>query len=208
VKIKHRKLSSYFYSCKFAFHGKKLNMNASDKSPFGRVEGPGGKIFLVGFMGSGKTHWGKIWAAQTGLQFFDLDHVIEAQENKTVAEIFEQNGEAYFRQMETDVLASFSSNNNCIISCGGGTPCFNNNIQWMNAHGTSIYFSAAAPDLLSRIIDERAKRPVFKDVADENLLTFIENKLAEREPFYSQAAITLPVKDITADTIKNIFHNV
>jgi shikimate kinase len=141
------------------------------------------------------------------LPFFDLDHVIEEQENKTIAAIFEQDGEAYFRQKETEVLESFFENNNCIISCGGGTACFNNNMQWMNAHGTTVYFAAGAHDIIKRVIDERAKRPVFNEVSDENLLSFIENKLKEREPFYSQATIILHVNDITASSIHKILNN-
>jgi len=164
-------------------------------------------VFLIGFMGSGKTHWGKIWAQQTGLPFFDLDEVIEEQENKTIAAIFEQDGENYFRQRETEVLESFSCKTNAIISCGGGTACFNNNMQWMNDTGTTVYFSATAPQIIKRIIDERAKRPVFRDVTGENLLPFIENKLIEREPFYSQAKIILPVSDITASSIEKILQH-
>jgi shikimate kinase len=113
-------------------------------------------IFLIGFMGTGKTHWGKIWAAKTGLPFFDLDDVIEEQENKTIAAIFEQDGESYFRQRETAVLQSFSGYQNSIISCGGGTACFNNNMQWMNDNGTTVYLSATAADIIKRVIDERA----------------------------------------------------
>ena len=171
------------------------------------ASGAGGKIFLIGFMGSGKTHWGKIWAQQTGLPFFDLDDEIEEQENKTITAIFEQDGETYFRQKETEVLESFSGKANAIISCGGGTACFNNNMQWMNDNGTTVYFLATAGDIIKRIIDERAKRPVLNDVTDDNLLAFIESKLIEREPFYSQAQIILPVTGITTSSIKKILQN-
>ena len=172
-------------------------MNTSGNSPLG----DGGCIFLIGFMGSGKTHWGKIWAAKSGLQFFDLDAVIEQEEKKSIAEIFEQNGEAYFRQRETEVLKTFTQKQHCIIACGGGTPCFNNNMQWMNDNGQTIYLLATPNQILQRVITEQEQRPLIKDFSPEDLMLFIENKLKEREPFYSNAKIILPVATITADTI-------
>jgi shikimate kinase len=162
------------------------------------------KIFLIGFMGSGKTYWGKLWAEASGLQFFDLDDVIEQEEKKTITEIFEQKGEFYFRQMETDILKTFSQKDNCIIACGGGTPCFNNNIQWMNNNGTVVYLLATATDIMKRVITEQKKRPLLKDLSSEELLVFIENKLKDRASFYNQAKIILPVTAITTHTINTI----
>ena len=175
-------------------------MNASHNSPF---RGLGG-IFLIGFMGSGKTHWGRLWAQQTGIPFFDLDEVIEQQEHKTIAEIFEQNGETYFRQKETEVLKTFSEKKNCIIACGGGTPCFNNNMQWMNEHGTTVYLSATPDEIVKRVITEQEKRPLIKNLHPSELKSFIEKKLKDREPFYTTAKIILPVNEITAATIHSI----
>ncbi len=170
------------------------------------VEGGDGgiKIFLIGFMGSGKTHWGKLWSVKSGKQFFDLDEVIEQEEKKSVAEIFSQNGEAYFRQKEMEILQTFATKQNCIIACGGGTPCFNNNMQWMNANGTTVYLAATAQDIFKRVITEQEKRPLIKDFSPQELLVFIENKLQEREIYYLQAKITLPVSAITADSINLI----
>ncbi len=155
-------------------------------------------------MGSGKTHWGKSWAIQSGMQFFDLDEVIEQQEQRTIAEIFEQNSEVYFRNIETEVLKTFAKRSNCIIACGGGTPCFNNNMQWMNENGTTVYLSATADDIIKRVKGEQEKRPLIKGLSMEELKTFIEKKLQERETFYAQAKITLPVTAIDADTINLI----
>ena len=162
------------------------------------------KIFLIGFMGSGKTHWGKLWAIKSGMQFFDLDEIIEQQEKRSVAQIFEQSGEAYFRQAESNTLKTFSTRSNCIIACGGGTPCFNNNMQWMNENGTTVYLSATADDIFKRVITEQDKRPLIKDFSPGELVGFIENKLKERETFYSQAKITLPVTGVDSDTINLI----
>ncbi|MGG9960597.1 shikimate kinase [Ferruginibacter sp. SUN106] len=171
-------------------------MNDSDK--------PVHNIFLIGFMGNGKTYWGKLWAAESGLEFFDLDHVIEKEEQKTIAAIFEENGEAYFRQKETDVLKTFSQKTNCIIACGGGTPCFNNNMQWMNDNGTTVYLAATPADIFKRVIGEQAKRPLIKDLSPDELIIFIEKKLQERAPVYNTAKIILPVTEINAATINTL----
>ncbi len=162
------------------------------------------KIFLIGFMGSGKTHWGKLWSVKSGMQFFDLDEIIEQQEGKTITAIFENDGEAYFRQTESTVLQTFSQRANCIIACGGGTPCFNNNMHWMNENGTTVYLSAGVNDILQRLITEQGKRPLLKNFSPGELKDFIENKLKEREPFYAQAKIILPVTGINSDTINLI----
>jgi shikimate kinase len=162
------------------------------------------KIFLVGFMGSGKTYWGKQWAAKTGLPFFDLDDIIEKQEGKTIADIFQQHGEQWFRQKETEVLHSFSAIESGIISCGGGTPCFNDNMHWMNQHGTSIYLTATPEQIADRLIHEKQKRPLVKDLHADELLTFIANKLKERDVFYSTATIILPVATASLESINEL----
>jgi shikimate kinase len=154
------------------------------------------KIFLIGFMGSGKTYWGKIWAKQNLLLFFDLDEVIEEQEKKTIADIFEVNGEDYFREKETMALKTFAGMDNCIIACGGGTACFNNNMQWMNDNGTTVYLSATPQYIYNRVFEEKGKRPLFFNLDKDELASFIENKLKEREPFYRQAKIIVPVEGL------------
>jgi shikimate kinase len=188
-------------------NSKLQNLDISKKAGFSNNSplGNGGiKIFIIGFMGSGKTHWGKIWAAKSGLQFFDLDEVIEQEEKKSVAEIFSQKGEAYFRQREMEMLQIFATKENCIIACGGGTPCFNNNMQWMSANGTTVYLLATAKEIFNRVITEQQKRPLIKDFSPQELLVFIENKLQEREIYYSQAKIILPASAIKADSINSI----
>lgn len=158
-------------------------------------------------MGSGKTHWGKLWAAKNGMQFFDLDELIEQDEKKTIAEIFIQKGEPYFRQKETDILKATVQKENCIVACGGGTPCFNNNIQWMNENGITVYFLANSSDIFNRVILEQKKRPLIKNLSPEELLIFIENTLIEREQFYLKAKMILPVTQITLNTIDSIDKN-
>src|SRR5574339_546695 len=97
------------------------------------------RIFLIGFMGSGKTHWGKQLAERLKLPFFDLDEVVMQSEKKTVPEIFNTNGEEYFRLKEKEMLERLvDENESMVVSCGGGTPCFFNNIEFMKKYGTVV----------------------------------------------------------------------
>jgi shikimate kinase len=162
------------------------------------------QLFLIGFMGSGKTYWGNLWAQHTGMQFYDLDEVIEQQEGKTIAALFEEYGEEWFRKKESMVLQTFAEKNNCIIACGGGTPCFNNNMQWMNAHGNTVYLYATPEQIASRLVTETDKRPLVKGLYAPELLSFVKSKLKEREPFYSQAKNILPVASVAAATINEL----
>ncbi len=159
------------------------------------------KIFLIGFMGSGKTHWGKIWANRYGLQFFDHDEMIEQREQKTIDAIFERYGEDLFREKESALLKTFFQKDNAIIACGGGAPCFFDNMQWMNENGITIYLKATPAQIAERVINEKDKRPLLKKLNNGELLSFIEQKLTEREPFYNQAKIILPIEVLNTDSL-------
>jgi shikimate kinase len=175
--------------------------NASDNSPF---RGLGGKVFLIGFMGSGKTYWGKIWAQRYGLKFYDLDAVVEEKEGRSIAAIFEKDGEAFFRKVETAALQQFSKVEKAVIACGGGAACFNDNMKWMNENGITVYLSATAAYILSRVKEEKDKRPLINKMNEAELLFFIEQKLKEREPFYSQAQFVLPVDKLNTDSLSTL----
>jgi shikimate kinase len=168
--------------------------NASDNSPF---RGPGGKFFLVGFMGSGKTYWGRKWAQQQHLDFFDLDDVIESEQQKTISEIFEKEGEDHFREIEAGYLRTFSQKDNFIVACGGGTACFNDNMQWMNENGMVVYLSASPQTIYDRVASEKNKRPLLEKISEPELLCFIEQKLKEREHFYKQAKVIVRVEELS-----------
>ena len=177
--------------------------NASVNSPF-RGLGGFGSIFLIGFMGSGKTYWGKIWAQKKGFDFYDLDEIIEQSEKKSIAEIFEKAGEEYFRKIETVALHQFSKIENAVISCGGGAACFNDNMAWMNEHGITVYLTATPQYILARVKEEKDKRPLINKLNEAELLFFVEQKLKERESFYNQAKIILPVANVNDDSISTI----
>lgn len=159
------------------------------------------KIFLIGFMGSGKTHWGRIWAKEDQVDFYDLDELIEKEESRSVATIFDENGEHYFREKETEVLRKFTGKENFLLACGGGAPCFNDNMQWMNDNGTTVYLSASPQYLFEKVIAEKDKRPLIKNLAPEELFSFIEQKLKEREPVYQQAKVILPVSGLNNSSL-------
>lgn len=160
------------------------------------------KIFLVGFMGVGKSYWGKLWAQQLGMDFYDLDETIEQQEQKSISDIFKKNGEDIFRQIETEVLTSFADKDNFIMACGGGTACFNRNMDWMNKHGLTIYLSANAKEIYKRVYNEKQKRPLIKNTMDNELLEVITIKLLEREQFYLQAKNSLVVNLLSIDSLQ------
>lgn len=157
-------------------------------------------FFLNGFMGSGKSHWGKIWAAEFKLAFVDLDEVIQMEEGSSVVDIFESKGEEYFRRVEAKTLREVSEQKNTIIACGGGTPCFHDNMKWMNDKGISVYISATPEDILRRLLNGQAQRPLIKKLNPSELLFFIQQKIKEREPFYKQCNIILQSADITEHT--------
>jgi shikimate kinase len=159
-------------------------------------------IFLVGFMGSGKTHWGNRWSQAYQIPFVDLDDAIEAAEGKTIPDIFAIHGEAYFRDIETKTLRDLSQKKNIIIACGGGTPCFHDNMKWMNDHGITIYVTAPAEVIMKRVIVQQDKRPLLRDMNPIELLAYIEQTIKSREPYYSQAKITLVEENIDNETFQ------
>lgn len=167
-----------------------------------------GNFFLIGFMGSGKSHWGKIWAEANQLSFVDLDAVIEEKAGKTVAEIFELDGEDHFRGLEADALRACADLQNAIIACGGGTPCFYENMRWMNEHGTTIYIACTTTEILERVLLEKEKRPLLKKLNHAELLFFIEQKVKERTPFYSQASLTVQSGLLTETSFPNIISTI
>jgi len=158
-------------------------------------------IFLIGFMGSGKSHWGHIWAAKNRLNFFDLDSKIEKAFKMTITEIFEKKGEEKFRELERCHLRKFANKKNFLLACGGGTPCFSDNLQRMKSQGKVFYLKAEPELLLQQVMHETEKRPVIKKVNPSELLFFIKKKLEEREPYYSQADVILNVDELNENSL-------
>ncbi len=182
------------------------NINSSNNS-YANQRGLG-VFFLIGYMGSGKTHWGKIWAAANQLSFVDLDEVIEKKAGKTIAGIFEISGEDHFRKIEAEALRTCVDLQNTIVACGGGTPCFYENMQWMNDTGITIYIACTSPEILQRVLSEKEKRPLLKKLNQAELLFFIEQKVEERLPFYSQAKVTVQSNLLTEKSFPGIISTI
>ena len=143
-------------------------------------------------MGSGKTHWGKLVADEMKMPFFDLDKVITDKEQKTVTEIFAENGEEYFRVKEREVLESLTAEHErFILSCGGGTPCFFNNISFMKKQGKVVWLNTQVDVLVSRLLKEKNTRPLIRDIPSSELKGFIMKKLLSRKLYYQQADLTV-----------------
>ncbi len=152
------------------------------------------RIFLIGFMGSGKSYTGRRLAEEAAVPFFDLDKLIETREGRSIRAIFEEEGEPYFRERERDALREMARFRNAVISCGGGTPCFHNNMSWMNQQGVTIYLRAPAEVLARRLALEQEQRPLLKGLNKDGLLSFIRSKLEEREPYYMESSIVYEQK--------------
>lgn len=144
-------------------------------------------IFLIGYMGCGKSTLGRALARCTDWQFIDLDAYIEGRYHSTIKEIFAQKGESGFRRIESEMLRECADFPDTVIACGGGTPCFYSNMELMNQKGVTVWLTTPLPRLLERLGRNRAKRPILADKTDDELRDFVVKALADRLPFYSQA---------------------
>jgi len=147
------------------------------------------RIFIIGFMGSGKSFSGKRLAEKMNMDFIDLDKYIEDQEGKTIREIFATEGEDYFRKTEQRCLIEMKNFENTIIAVGGGTPCFFQNMDWMNENGKTIFLETPVKILANRLEKAMENRPLLHGFSKKELRIFIEKKLEERNPFYRKSKI-------------------
>ena len=155
-------------------------------------------------MGSGKTTLGKKLARKLAVDFIDLDHYFEEREGKSVPQYFQDHGEEEFRKAERRVLQTGEFPEQAIIATGGGAPCYFDNIDWMNANGTTIYLSLPAAALAARLENASEIRPVLRNYKGPELIKFIEEKLAERSPFYEKAQLRVPGQGLSADRLADI----
>lgn len=161
------------------------------------------RIFLMGFMGSGKSTHGKKIAKVFQKPFIDLDNYIEKKEEMLIEDIFAKKGEDYFREKESEylkqVIARYPKS---VISLGGGTPCFNNNITHILKAGTAVYIEMPAESLHYRLTQSENKRPLLKDKSLEEGLDFIKMLLRQREKYYTQAHLTINGINLTTEKLK------
>jgi shikimate kinase len=159
-------------------------------------------------MGSGKTTIGRRLSNRLKFDFLDLDSQIEKHEKRTVDEIFSQSGEAYFREIEHICLKEISSTEkNLVISTGGGTPCFFDNLNIINQSGKSVYLQMHPHSLANRIEYSKRERPLLKGMTEEEIEHFIETKLIEREKYYLQATVIIKGESLDIDELVKILIN-
>jgi shikimate kinase len=158
-------------------------------------------IYIIGFMGSGKTTAGKKLASLLDWKFIDLDKKIEEHTGKTIPEIFSGNGEEYFRELETQLLRSLKSQTHTVISTGGGTPCHSDNMDFMIGTGLTIYLKLTPGQLKSRLSGSKGERPLIKDLDPAALQNFIENKLSGREKWYERSELTFDGMDLDINAL-------
>lgn len=172
------------------------------------------RIFLIGYMGAGKTTVGRSLAKDLGLEFYDLDWYIEARMRKTVKQLFDERGEEGFRKVEHNMLHEVGEFENVVISCGGGTPCFFDNIDYMNGQGDVVYLKATPEVLYGHLKIGKTVRPLLLGKSPEEVQVFIRQQLEEREKFYSKARYTLDVNlmdnyekiKISVDKVKQLLN--
>lgn len=164
------------------------------------------RFFLIGMMGAGKTYWANQLKKKIKIPAYDLDSMVEIIEEKSVAEMFNQDGEAFFRKAETKMLHLFAEKKQCIVACGGGTPCFNNNMDWMNKNGTTIWLDEPIEILADRLNKEIEKRPLLHSTSANTLTLYLHEKLIERKPFYQQATHHLYGDKITLKNLQQIIN--
>ena len=151
------------------------------------------RVILIGYMGSGKTTVGKALSKETGMMFYDLDWYIESRMHKTVSQIFAEKGEEGFRKIEYNMLHEVAEFEDVIISCGGGTPCFFDNIDYLNQQGEVVYLKASPETLYKHLLMAKIERPLLKDKSADELIAYITEHLKQREPFYEKARHILDV---------------
>lgn len=146
-------------------------------------------IFIMGYMACGKTTFGRALAKAVGRRFIDLDFHIEQRYHRTVSQIFAECGEAGFRDLETRMLREVAEMEDVIVACGGGTPCFNDNLETMERNGATIWLEASPGRIVERLIINRSRRPLMADKTPDELLDAVNAGLAARLAYYSRAGI-------------------
>jgi len=159
------------------------------------------KIYLIGYMGSGKSKAGKALASAVKYKFVDTDEMIEEDEKKSISEIFSEQGEAYFRQLEHKALMKTASLDKVVIATGGGLPCFDDHMHWMNENGITVYLEANEGILFHRLASNRKERPLLENLNDVELMEQISRHLIKRSPVYELARIKVNAASLNIQSL-------
>ena len=157
------------------------------------------RVFLIGYMGAGKTTVGKVLSERLGLSFIDLDHYIEGRYHKTVGQLFAERGEDEFRDIERRMLREVAMFEDILVSTGGGTPCFFDNMDFMNESGKTVYLKVSVDELAKRLEICKTTRPVLKGRSGDELKQFIDEKKQKREPFYTKASLVFDAENMMTE---------
>lgn len=162
------------------------------------------RIYLIGYMASGKSSLGRRLARKLEYPFFDLDLALEEESGKGIRDMFVEDGEPAFREMEREMLHRLSNNARAVIATGGGTPCFFDNMDFMNETGVSVYLKMSPQSLVHRLENARTARPLIEGKQGEVLADFVRRTLKEREVFYQRAHIIIKGESARAGQIKSM----
>jgi shikimate kinase len=162
------------------------------------------RVYLIGYMGSGKTRFGMDLSVKTGYPFIDTDELFEAKYRISIVDFFEKYNEETFRKLERDLLLETINHADAIISTGGGTPCFYDNMDFIRKNGISIYLKMDLQSLVNRLIVVKKKRPLLKDKPLKDMESYIRGQIEEREIFYNQADFTVDAEIITVNDIVSL----
>jgi len=162
------------------------------------------KVFLIGMMGAGKSYWAEKLKKKLKVPAYDLDGLVEMMEEKTIAEIFEEDGEDYFRKAEAKMLRLFAEKKQFILSVGGGTACHDDNMRWMNKQGITIWIDEPVEVLSERLAKEKSHRPLIMNLDDAALSKFLADKLEERNSFYGQCTYRISGKELSENTLTKL----
>lgn len=173
-------------------------------------------VFIIGYMASGKTTFGRALARRTGMQHIDLDFYIEQRFHSTVREIFASKGEAEFRRIESAMLREAGEMTDVIVSCGGGTPCFGDNLDYMKSRGLTVCLQAPDELIADRIMQAGNKRPLMAGKTRDEILLTLHEHMKERAPYYDRAHLIISgeklenkrqIAETVDDFVKNHLHN-
>lgn len=149
------------------------------------------RIYLIGYMGAGKSRVGRQLAERLGYPFLDTDEKVEETTGRSISQLFEEQGEGFFRKSEQQVLHSTALQSNLVVATGGGLPVFADNISWMNRHGITVFLQVSPGALFHRLVQERAHRPLLSKISEIDLMETIHRQLIERASYYMQATLTI-----------------
>lgn len=165
------------------------------------------RIYIIGYMCSGKSSVSRKLANRLDYQAFDTDDMFEEKYHISVQDFFDKYGEEYFRKFESEILKKTGEMHKVVVSTGGGTPCFFDNMQWMNENGTTVFVKISPATAYNRLLTARRKRPLINGKSDDELKKYVENHYNSRLQYYEQATFTVKGESVDIDEILNVMNN-